>query len=202
MIFLLTLLAGSAAKLYDDIRDNALLKRFRNKLFLKVVQMLHMGFFSVVSFYDPLFFLIIYFVVFINIISDTSCYSDVNDKALVYATACMFPLLNFSKITKIEHYWSVMLYVLSCAGGAYLEATHIKEEYSRNKLFVRLFGIAFSILVYIYFLHKVESISIIQMYVIGYLFTSVIVQAYCLYFVNDQPKKIREKRRKPKKQKS
>jgi hypothetical protein len=203
MNFWLAFLAGLSAKFYDDIKDNVNLKQFKNRDVLEISKLFHMGAFMNVTFYNPLYFYIIGIVVLFNIIGDRSCYKFVYERCLFIAMLLFLPFFDNSKIQfpATSIYLSILFVILVSCIGAYIEATIIKEEYSYRKLFCRICGLLWSIFLYYHFLPVYEIISLIQMYVIGYLFFSILVQIYSL-FICEPEIKIKTKSKHPKIKKS
>ena len=85
MNYLLALLAGVSAKLYDDLKENNLLEKFKNKYILEILKLFHMGAFVKVSFYNPLYAYIIFCITLFNIFGDVSCYKFIYEKCVIFA---------------------------------------------------------------------------------------------------------------------
>jgi hypothetical protein len=191
-MYTLAFLAGLSAKIYDDLKDNVDLVQFKNKYALEISKLFHMGAFITLSFYNPLFLYVILCVVFFNISGDISCYADYYETSLFVSIFLFIPFLNNSKIILPSLYIILQIVgfiVITCI-GAFAESNTIKEEYSYRKLWCRIGGLLWSIFIYFYFLNSYSIISLIQMYAIGYLCCSIIVQCYCLFILKS--KKIKE----------
>lgn len=182
-MFYFALLSGITAKLYDDLKDNPLLKSLKNKYLLEILKLFHIASFIHVAFYDPLFLYIILICVFVNFISDNSAYKNVYETALVITILLFIPFLNKLNIKNIKLNSSFFVYFIIVLIGTYCEASVIKEEYSFRKLYIRIVGIILNSFGYFYFLSSFPTFSIVLMYVIGYLLVSVVVQIYCIFFV-------------------
>lgn len=193
MYYQLAFLAGVSAKLYDDFKDNVHLKTLKNKYVMELLKLFHMGAFVSTSFYNPLYAYIISFAVSFNIFGDTTCYKFVYEKCLFIAILLFFPFFDNSKIQipSLSVSLSISFFVIISSICAYIEASVIKEEYSIRKLCLRIGGLVWTSLIYFYFLHIYDVVSLIQMYVLGYLCISVLVQCYCLFIC--VPKKIKKK---------
>jgi len=184
MYWLLALLAGLSAKYYDDVKDNIKLKQFKNKYALEISKLFHMGAFVHITFHNPLFFYIISIVMLFGLVGDTSCYKCVYERCLFISILLFLPFLDNSKLqmantTSIIY---IIILILVTGFGAYFESKIIKEEYSYRKLSCRIGGLLWTLVVYLLFPHNYETMTLIQMYVVGYLSFSVIVQIYCLFF--------------------
>lgn len=204
MNHLLTFLAGLSAKFYDDLKDNDNLIKFKNRYISEILKLFHMGAFIKVSFHNPLFFYITAIVVLFNIIGDKSCYKFVYERSLFIAISLFMFFFDNSRIQfpSISIGLSIFVITLITCVSAYLEATIIREEYSYRKLFCRIFGILWATLIYYYFLPIYDTMSLIHMYVIGYLFFSILVQIYSLFICEPEIKnKTKSKHQKIKKSK-
>jgi len=183
MNYILAFLAGLSAKLYDDLKDNKKIKYYKNKDVLEILKLFHMGAFVKVSFDYPLYSYFIGIVVLFNIIGDISCYKYVYERCLFIAIILFCPFFDNSKIKEppVNTYWSILLLLPVLCIGAYIESKNIKEEFSVRKLCIRFLGIIWCCFAYYYFLPLYETISLIHMYVIGYLIVSVMVQIYSVF---------------------
>jgi hypothetical protein len=177
---LLSFLAGVSAKLYDDLRDNKMLKSYRNRDILEILKLFHIGAFITLSFEYPLYFYIIYTVVLFNIIGDPSCYKHVYERSIVITLLLFIPFLDHSKIIfpPIKTLISLCIILIITCFGAYTESTYIKEEFSLRKLLIRIGGFFWTLFIYYYYKGSSNFMEIIQLYVLGYLLLSVMMQTY------------------------
>jgi hypothetical protein len=182
MYSLIALLAGAAAKLYDDLEDNNLLQEFRNNTFMEFLKGLHYITFTTVSVEEPLFFIIQYVMNIAHCFANKEGYSKPYEHSLLYSFFLLFIIIDYKKITSscvIDMLQSI-LFIL----GMIFEPIAMKilcenSEYSFIKLIFRCFLILF-LTILLYFFTK--SNRYIIAYYIGYMFVSVLVQLYSLIY--------------------
>ena len=78
-------LGGLSCKLYDDLNDNIVLKKFCNATFMEYLKGIHYVSFVSVSMNDPLFFIICYIGCFINHIRDGDAFKEPYEHSLLYS---------------------------------------------------------------------------------------------------------------------
>jgi hypothetical protein len=179
---LIALLAGAAAKLYDDLEDNNLLQEFRNNTFMEFLKGLHYITFTTVSVEEPLFFIIQYVMNIAHCFANKEGYSKPYEHSLLYSFFLLFIIIDYKKITSscIIDILQSILFIL----GMIFEPIAMKilcenSEYSFIKLIFRCFLIlCASILLYFF----TKSNRYIIAYYIGYMFVSVLVQLYSLIY--------------------
>jgi hypothetical protein len=199
MYSLIALLAGAAAKLYDDLDDNNLLQKFRNSTLMEFLKGLHYISFITVSIEEPMFFIIQYVMNIAQCFANKEGYSKPYEHSLLYSFLLLFIIIDYKKITSscIIDILQSIIFIL----GMIIEPIAMKilcenSEYSFIKLIFRCFLIlCMAILIYFF----TKSNSYILVYYIGYMFISVLVQFYSLRMEKlklEEVKEIKEKEEK------
>jgi low affinity Fe/Cu permease len=181
MYSLIPLLAGVAAKLYDDLEDNNLLQKFRNNTLMEFLKGLHYIAFTTASIKEPMFFIIQYVANFLNQFANKIAWSKPYEQSLLYSALLLFVIIDYKKIT----YFSLIdklltiIFILCLTLEPIVFLFESKDsEYSSSKMKVR--GVLVIIYIILYNLSKSNTLKYIMAYAIGYLFISVLVQYYSL----------------------
>jgi hypothetical protein len=167
-----SLIAGIACKLYDDLQDNPLLKKYKNRTFMEALKIVHAIFFTIVVLKDSTFFYIFCFAILLNIFSNPSAYKNPYEKSMLY----VYPLLFFfmkkpTGISKID-----FLIVISFLITNIIESYYSQEEYSYVKCFFRLNFFLSTIVGYC--ISTSPTLHNLMAYFIGYFGISFLVQLY------------------------
>ena len=93
-------LGGLSCKLYDDLNDNIVLKKFYNTTFMEYLKGIHYISLVSVSIDDPLFFIIFYIGCFLNHLRDGDAFKEPYEHSLLYSFILLFIILDYTKITK------------------------------------------------------------------------------------------------------
>lgn len=179
MYSLIALLAGAAAKLYDDLEDNNFLQKFRNSTLMEFLKGLHYISFTAASIEEPLFFIFQYLCNIVYFFGKTEAYSKPYEKSLLYSFLLLFIIIDYKKIIslclidKLISIFDVLVFALEPLVGF-----DIIHEYSFAKMNCRIIIMILQITL-CYFIRS-NSLRYITVYFIGYLFISVLVQYYSL----------------------
>ena len=166
-----SLIAGMACKIYDDLQDNPLLKRYKNKTFMEALKVVHTMLFTIISLKHPMFFYFVFAsIVLPNCIANPASYSNAYESAVLWS----FPLLLFymkwpNPITKIEIFFCFMLISTNV-----FETYYGQEEYSYVKCVTRFYFCFLSILFYVFS----TTLRPLMAYCVGYFLVSSLVQVY------------------------
>ena len=95
MYSLIALLAGVAAKLYDDLEDNAFLQKFRNNTLMEFLKGIHYISFMSLSIEEPIFFLISYLCNLLHSFGSKESYSKPYEKSLLYSFLLLFIIIDY-----------------------------------------------------------------------------------------------------------
>ena len=169
-----SLIAGMACKIYDDLQDNPLLKRYRNKTCMEALKIVHVMFFIIVSLKDATFYYLFCLSIILNAFSNPSAYTNPYENAMLW----VYPLLFFymkqpTLITTHE-----VLYILSFLATNWFESYLCQEEFSYLKCCNRLyFCIACAIM---YYKSTSPTLKHLMTYFIGYFGVSFCVQLYSI----------------------
>jgi len=180
MSFWLSLLAGLFCKTYDDIKDNNILKSFRNDTLLEYLKGMHYILFTIVSINDPMFFYINYIMNVLNHIKNNNAYSAAYEYSLLFSFPILFLIVSIpSSPTFLEY----IIFIYLCI-GMYIEPIISKfywgdEEVSHFKLYFRISVLLFVLL--IIYLDISKTVNNCIYYFLGYIGLSIIVQCYSLY---------------------
>jgi hypothetical protein len=172
-------LAGTVAKLYDDIYDNDTLVKYKDKFLLEILKGIHYVCFTAVSIEAPIFFLLSYTVNISALLTDKRCFELPYEKSLFFSFGLLFLLIKYenilSNINKLD-----ILVCLSVCLGAIAETQFIKAEYSVSKLLSRMFILS-CLLSVPYLIPLSYGIKYLFLWCAGYFAVSTIVQYYSLY---------------------
>lgn len=167
-----SLIAGMSCKIYDDLQDNPLLKRYRNKTFMEALKIVHIMFFTIVSLKDATFYYLFCISIILNALSNPSAYSNPYENAMLW----VYPLLFFyvkqpTLITTQE-----VFYILSFLATNWFESYLSQEEFSYLKCATRLyFCIASAVM---YYKSTTPTLHHLMAYFVGYFGVSFFVQWY------------------------
>jgi low affinity Fe/Cu permease len=181
MYSLIPLLAGVAAKLYDDLEDNNLLQKFRNNTLMEFLKGLHYIAFTATSIKEPMFFIIQYVANFVNQFVNKIAWSKPYEQSLLYSALLLFVIIDYKKITYfclIEKLLTIIFILCLTLEPIVFLFESKDSEYSSSKMKVR--GVMVIIYIILYYLSKSNTLKYITAYIIGYLFISVLVQYYSL----------------------
>jgi hypothetical protein len=180
MYLLLALLAGAAAKLYDDLEDNNFLQKFRNNTLMEFLKGIHYIIFVSLSIEEPLFFLISYLINILHSFGNKESYSKPYEHSLLYSFVLLFFIVDYKKITSLCLFDKLLIisFILMAALEP-LIGPAVKDEYSFDKLNSRVIVMVFMIILCCFIRSNALKYATIEL--IGYLFISVLVQCYSLY---------------------
>jgi hypothetical protein len=192
MYSLIALLAGAAAKLYDDLEDNHFLQKFHNNTLMEFLKGIHYITFTTASIEEPLFFLFSYLLNILHSFGNKEAYSKPYEQSLLYSFLLLFVIIDYKKITSfcLSDKLISIFYVFTSALEP-LIGPAVKDEYSFAKMIARLINMIIYIILY-YFIRS-NSLKYITAYFIGYLFISVLVQLYSLSMEKLKEEKEEEK---------
>ena len=164
---------GALLKVYDDMEDNPVIARHSTPQRMEIVKALIIASFTYASIQDmnlPIFILIGEYL--------HSAISDDNATSTEFYHAGMIVALLLSIIAFDISTWSIVL-LISIVGfivGGYIDHTRCPEEYSWNKIMLRIFYVIMIIIIGLF------PICIpyrsIQLFCLGYFMTSVLFMLY------------------------
>ena len=203
MSYLLLFLYGSVLKIYDDLEDNKLLKKFKNPLFVEFIKMLNTILYLVLSIKEPLIYYIFSFLLVWTLYSVPSSFKGAYEKAGIIILFVIYFFIDNSKIRFSNIDLTLLVGFCMMIGIVYIESIFSPTEFSITKIFIRLSICIYSIFACI-FLKNNETICLMCIWAFGYMMTSVMVQYYCLFISNTKIKKYKKqkKQEKQKKQKN
>jgi hypothetical protein len=167
MSLLIPLVGGFSAKLYDDIDDNPLLRKFRNKTFIEFLKGLHFISFTTVSIYEPLFFILSYLSNMVNCASNPIAYSKSYEHSLGYSFLLLFFIIDYQKIKWIGTIDMIMVVTMIIA--TFIEPI-IMTQYFKNSEF------SFTKMIF-------RMLILNGMILFCLLSTSTVVQYFFAYFI-------------------
>ena len=179
MYSLIALIAGIAAKLYDDLEDNELLQKFHNNTLIEFLKGIHYITFTSLSIEEPVFFIIQYLCNIVYQFGNNEAYNKPYEKSLLYSFLLLFVIIDYKKIISICLIDKLII-ILSVVCFALEPIFFIYDskysEYSFSKIKVRCFlTILYTIL---HYLSRSGTLKCITAYFVGYLFISFLVQCY------------------------
>ena len=203
MSYLLSFLFGTVLKIYDDLEDNKLLKKFKNPLFFETIKMLNTILYLVLSIKEPLFYYLLSLTLVWNLYSVPSSFKGAYEKAGIIILFVIYFFIDNSKIRFSNIDLTLLFGFCIIIVIIYIESDLSPKEFSIIKIFIRFIICISSILAFIFFKNN-ETISLICICAFGYMITSVMVQYYCLFISNTKIKKYKkqEKQEKQEKQKN
>jgi len=183
MYSLIALLAGAAAKIYDDLEDNNLLQKFNNNTFMEFLKGLHYISFITVSIEEPMFFIIQYVANLLNQFANKEAWNKPYEHSLLYSALLLFIIIDYKKITSfclIDKLVGIIFIAVLAFEPIVMKFLYVNKdsEYSFIKLIFRCFLTLLSII--LYYFSKSNTTKFITAYSIGYTLISVIVQYYSL----------------------
>ena len=179
MYSLIALLAGVAAKLYDDLEDNNFLQKFNNNTLMEFLKGIHYITFTAASVEEPFFLIFQYLCNIVYFFGKTEAYSKPYEKSLLYSFLLLFVIIDYKKITSFclsDKLISIFFFIIFAVEP--LIGFDTTEEYSFAKMICRLIIMIIQTIL-CYFIRS-NSLKYITAYFIGYLFISVLVQLYSL----------------------
>ena len=195
MYSLIALLAGTAAKLYDDLEDNNFLQKFRNNTLMEFLKGIHYILFMSLSIEEPLLFIIQYVLNILNSFVSKESFSKPYEHSLLYSFLLVFLIIDYKKITALYLYDKLIIIALILmAVSEPLIGTAVKDEYSFTKLISRVMGMVF-LIIQCYFIRS-NGLKYLTIECIGYLFISVLVQLYSLYLLRMEKEEKEEEKEK------
>jgi hypothetical protein len=173
MDIFIALLAGSTAKLYDDLVDNKLITNEYHKKMLETLQCFLLAALSINNF---TFSTISCMLTICNYIADKGQYSNPYDFSLITMYP-IFIILSYSKREYLNLYdW--LLFLFLCVVLA-LEPMLIKEDSSPRKLVMRFLYTAFFISTMPFYYKLLSNgVFLTILYILGYAMVSVGFQIY------------------------
>ena len=176
-------LGGLSCKLYDDLNDNTVLKKFYNTTFMEYLKGIHYISFISVSIDDPLFFIIFYFGSFINHLKDYDAFKEPYEHSLLYSFILLFIILDYTKITNVGLSdiisFSIFFFCMFME-KIIMYYFVVDSEFSVFKLIIRSLGLTSLVAAYL-LCKSSKSTKNLFAYFIGNLIISILVQYYSLY---------------------
>jgi hypothetical protein len=175
------LLGGAAAKLYDDLEDNNLLQKFRNSTLMEILKGLHYISFTTLSVEEPMFFIIQYVANFLNYFVNNEGWNKPYERSLLFSFFLLFIIIDYKKITSFclsDKLISIFLIFCNTLESLIIKFLCKNSEYSFIKIISR--GITVIMCIILYYLSKSNTLKHTLVYIIGYVFVSVLVQYYSL----------------------
>jgi len=181
MSSLIALLAGAAAKLYDDLEDNNLLQKFRNSTLMEFLKGLHYISFTTLSVEEPMFFVLNYLYNILHSFGNKEGYSKPYEHSLLYSFLLLFIIIDYKKITSfclIDKLIILAGILMSGLEPLVFNFDSKDSEYSFGKMKGRIITMILQIIICYFSISN--TTKYITSYIIGYLFISVLVQLYSL----------------------
>lgn len=178
---LLPLLSGVAAKIYDDLIDNPLLKKFRNDTFIDFIKGVHYIAFTATSVQEPLFFIIFAAAIVLNFFGNPDNYNDSYEYSLLFSFMLLFFVIDYTKIKPLpamDLFFMVATCVTLLMEPIIMTTFFENIEFSYPKMVMRASMLVVCIVTF--FLATSGAIKSIFMYLIGYDLVSTMVQYYSL----------------------
>jgi hypothetical protein len=181
MYSLIALLAGAAAKLYDDLEDNNFLQKFRNSTLMEFLKGLHYISFTALSVEEPMFFVLNYLYNILHSFGNKEGYSKPYEHSLLYSFLLLFIIIDYKKITSfclIDKLIILAGILMSGLEPLVFNFDSKDSEYSFGKMKGRIITMILQIIICYFSISN--TTKYITSYIIGYLFISVLVQLYSL----------------------
>ena len=176
MDYFYAFLAGFTGKIYDDFKDNNLLK---NNILKESLQGSQYILLTLLSHNDFNFALIFYFINVLNAYTNWNAWNFPYEKSLLILYPFLV-LISYSTyfIPQIKDFIYILFFMICMA----FEPLIITEEFSSRKLFTRLISIIFSVIGIVGGIYYEISPSIIKnsYYALGYTLFSSFFQAHLL----------------------
>lgn len=180
-------LGGLSCKLYDDLNDNIVLKKFYNTTFMEYLKGIHYISLVSVSIDDPLFFIIFYIGCFLNHLRDGDAFKEPYEHSLLYSFILLFIILDYTKITNDVGLTDIIIF------SVFLFSMFIEKvvmhyfvqdsEFSTSKLIIRMLALICVVLSFL--LCKSKSTKHLFTYLTGYVILSILIQYYSLLKTNN-----------------
>ena len=180
-------LGGLSCKLYDDLNDNIVLKKFYNTTFMEYLKGIHYISLVSVSIDDPLFFIIFYIGCFLNHLRDGDAFKEPYEHSLLYSFILLFIILDYTKITNDVGLTDIIIF------SVFLFSMFIEKvvmhyfvqdsEFSKLKLIIRMLALICVVLSFL--LCKSKSTKHLFTYLTGYVILSILIQYYSLLKTNN-----------------
>jgi hypothetical protein len=180
-------LGGLSCKLYDDLNDNIVLKKFYNTTFMEYLKGIHYISLISVSIDDPLFFIIFYIGCFLNHLRDGDAFKEPYEHSLLYSFILLFIILDYTKITNDVGLTDIIIF------SVFLFSMFIEKvvmhyfvqdsEFSTSKLIIRMLALICVVLSFL--LCKSKSTKHLFTYLTGYVILSILIQYYSLLKTNN-----------------
>ena len=191
MYSLIALLAGAAAKLYDDLEDNNFLQKFRNNTLMEFLKGIHYILFMSLSIEEPLLFIIQYVMNILHSVGNKESFSKPYEHSLLYSFLLLFLIIDYKKLTSLCLFDKLI--IIAFILMAVLEpliGPAVKDEYSFAKLNARVIVMVF-LIIQCYFIRS-NGLKYLTIEYIGYIFISVLVQLYSLYLLRMEKEEVKE----------
>ena len=179
MSSLIALLGGASAKLYDDLEDNMLLQKHRNRTLMEILKGIHFISFISLSIEEPLFFIIQYLCNILHHFGNKEAYNKPYEHSLLYSFVLLFFIIDYKKITnfcisdKLISIIGIIFFAIEPLFG--FDTT---SEYSFSKMICRVIGMI--VITIQYYFSRSNSIKYFITYFMGYVVVSILVQCYSL----------------------
>ena len=179
MFSLIALLGGASAKLYDDLEDNMLLQKHRNRTLMEILKGIHFISFISLSIEEPLFFIIQYLCNILHHFGNKEAYNKPYEHSLLYSFVLLFFIIDYKKITnfcisdKLISIIGIIFFAIEPLFG--FDTT---SEYSFSKMICRVIGMI--VITIQYYFSRSNSIKYFITYFMGYVVVSILVQCYSL----------------------
>lgn len=206
MYDLLSFIAGSSVKIYDDINDMPIYEKYKNNIFLlELLKGIHYILLTILAINNNYTFIFIYFLNVIHSLSNKIGYSEPYEHSVFYSFILIFLVIDYKKImTDINTFYSdftndnklnvfnnifnnasigIFIFLIIIFIGGYLENLICSEEYSIKKIFIRTGGLILFIYSYLFF--NLNFLNNTFMYTIGYLFCSLISQINAIFYLKE-----------------
>ena len=193
----MSLFAGMAVKLYDDLNDNLLLQKFKNETFMEFLKGVHFILITMISIQEPLFFIMAYSSIWCNYLGNSDTYSDPYEHSVLYSCFILFFLIDYTKLTDLC-LLDIILILCLCT-TMFIEPLFMKKyfndcEFSFQKLIMRAILLLESIVVVLSGMCQSSALHHIILYFVGYFTVSVLVQAYSIKLIRfSSDKKVSKK---------
>ena len=180
-------LGGLSCKLYDDLNDNIVLKKFYNTTFMEYLKGIHYISLVSVSIDDPLFFIIFYIGCFLNHLRDGDAFKEPYEHSLLYSFILLFIILDYTKITNDVGLTDIIILSMFFF-SMFIEKVVMHyfvqdSEFSTSKLIIRMLALICVVLSFL--LCKSKSTKHLFTYLTGYVILSILIQYYSLLKTNN-----------------
>ena len=101
MSLFISLLGGLSVKVYDDLNDNIMLRKFRNETFMEILKGFHFIQVTATSIEEPLFFIIYYVTNLLNALAGEG-FTQPYEHSVLYSFMLLFIIIDYKKLTKVS----------------------------------------------------------------------------------------------------